>query len=111
MNVLRRFAALWFVSLGSIAVVATVAGAIVPDLFPDERITLSYILTTIVASGLFIALGIRWLRAPTYRPDLGDTMRIMSTEPWLEELARRQGRNWWTGDPQPRTTKPLSGAV
>jgi len=28
-------------------------------------------------------------------------MRLMSNEPWSEELERRRGRSWWTGDPRP----------
>jgi hypothetical protein len=99
MNALHRFLALWCVSLGSIAVLATVASAIWPDI-SDERPTSIGVLTTVSLFGLVLAFGVWLIRRPSYRPDLGDTMRFMSTEPWADELARRQNRTWWTGDPK-----------
>ena len=51
---------------------------------------------------LVIALGVRGLRLPTYRPDLGDTASVIRTDSSSEELVRRKDRNWWTGEPHSR---------
>ena len=107
MNALRRVVGLWFVSLGSLAVIVTVAASIWPDAF-GEAVPFNRVLVSVLAFGFAVVLGIWFLRAPTYRPDLGDTMRLMSTEPWPEELERRKGRTWWTGDPRVRSTEPLA---
>jgi hypothetical protein len=105
MNAARRFAALWFISLGSLAFVGTVASTIWPDAFAPAPRSTSGDVGLIVISGLVVAFGIWLIRTPSYRPDLGDTMRLMSTEPWAEELARRGNRAWWTGDPKPTSEK------
>jgi hypothetical protein len=104
MNALRRFGALWCVSLGSIAVLGTVASAIWPDVFEEAQTSISAF-TTVSIFALVLAFGVWLIRTPSYRPDLGDTMRFMSTEPWADELARRQNRTWWTGDPRPTKGK------
>jgi hypothetical protein len=102
MNVFRRVAALWFVSLGSLAVIASFVWIAWPGFSPDEAPAPIWGKVTYgVLFALVVAFGVHWMRVPTYRPDLGDTMRLMGTEPWPEELARRQGRSWWTGDPRP----------
>ena len=109
MNVLRRVAGLWFVSLGSLAVLATIVWIVWPGLAPDEPSAPTWgKIAEGVLFALVVVLGIHWMRVPTYRPDLGDTMRFMGTEPWTEELARRQGRSWWTGDPRPKTAQRLT---
>jgi hypothetical protein len=109
MNVFRRVAALWFVSLGSLAVIVSLAWIVWPGLFPDEPPAPVWgQLTYALLFGLVVAFGVHWMRAPTYRPDLGDTMRLMGTEPWPEELARRHGRSWWTGDPRPENAQRLA---
>jgi hypothetical protein len=100
MNVFRRVVAIWFVSLGSLAVITSIVWIGWPGLFPDEPP--APVWGKVVYAALFgavAAFGVLLMCAPTYRPDLGDTMRLMGTEPWREELARRQGRRWWTGDP------------
>ena len=99
MNALLRVLALWCVSLGSIAVLGTLASAIWPDSFEEPQTSIS-VLTLVSIFGLVLAFGVWLIRTPSYRPDLGDTMRLMSTEPWADELARRQNRTWWTGDPK-----------
>jgi hypothetical protein len=101
MNALRRFGALWCVSLGSIAVLGTIASAIWPDSFGESPPSISAALAIVSIFALVLAFGAWLIRTPSYRPDLGDTMRLMSTEPWADELARRQNRTWWTGDPKP----------
>ena len=81
--------------------IVSVAWIVSPGLFPDEPPAPAWgKVIYAVLFGAVAAFGVHWLRAPTYRPDLGDTMRLMSTEPWADELARRQGRSWWTGDPR-----------
>lgn len=105
MNAFRRFAALWFVSLASIAVLGTVARAIWPNSFDEPPPSISAALALVSIFSLVLAFGVWLIRAPSYRPDLGDTMRLMSTEPWADELARRQNRTWWTGDPKPPDEK------
>jgi putative Mn2+ efflux pump MntP len=104
-HAVRRFAALWFVVFGTLAVLATVAGAIWPDLAGTTPVSTSAELAIVSVFGLVLAFGIWLIRAPSYRPDLGDTMRFMSTESWADELARRQNRTWWTGDPKPTDGK------
>ena len=101
MNAFRRVGALWCIILGNLAVLGTVAGAIWPDIVGEEPMSTSAELATITIFGLVVAFGVWLIRRPSYRPDLGDTMRFMSTEPWADELARRQNRTWWTGDPKP----------
>jgi hypothetical protein len=101
MNAFRRFAALWFIVLGSLAVFGTVAFAIWPDSFEETPMSAGAELAMATIFGLVVALGVWLIRRPSYRPDLGDTMRFMSTEPWADELVRRQNRTWWTGDPKP----------
>src|SRR3954447_15229057 len=74
MNGLRRFAGLWFVSLGSLAFLATLASTIWPNAFPDDRHRpISGDVTLLVISSLVVAFGIWLIRTPSYRPDLGDT--------------------------------------
>jgi hypothetical protein len=104
MNAFRRFAAYWFVCLGTIAVVGTIAVIVRPSSVEGSEASTGAQLSIIVVFGLVVVVGLLMLRMPTYRPDLGDTMRFMSTEPWPEELARRQGRSPWTGDPRPTST-------
>jgi hypothetical protein len=99
-NVLRRAIALWFVSLGSVAVVATVVWVIWPQIYTAEPTTIWGKLATIVAFSLAIVWGIVWMRMPTYRPDMGDTLWIMNASSWAEQRARRQDRSWWTGNPR-----------
>lgn len=109
LNVLRRVAALGFVSLGSLAVIVSLAWIVLPGLFPDvPRAPVWGQLIYALLFGFLVALGIHWMRVPTYRPDLGDTMRLVGTEPWPEELARRHGRSWWTGDPRPENAQRLA---
>ena len=108
LNVLKRVVALGFVSLGSLAVILSLASIVWPGLFPDEPPAPRWgQLIYALVFGLGAAFGVHLMHGPTYRPDLGDTMRLMSTEPWPEELARRKGRSWWTGDPQPESARRL----
>src|SRR3954468_8751857 len=113
LNALRRFAAFWFVCLGTLAVVTTIASIIWPGFFDGPRTSTGGSIGLIIVFALVMIVGLRMLHMPTYRPDLGDTMRLMSNEPWPEELARRQGRSPWTGDPSTSTRqpKPLGRAI
>jgi hypothetical protein len=104
MNAFRRFAAYWFVCLGTIAVVGTIAVIVWPSAVEESEASIGTLLSIIIVFGLVVVVGLLMLRMPAYRPDLGDTMRFMSTEPWPEELARRRGRSPWTGDPRPTST-------
>jgi hypothetical protein len=104
MNAFRRFAAYWFVCLGTLAVVGTIAAIVWPSSVEESQASIGTQLSIIIVFGLVVVVGLLMLRMPSYRPDLGDTMRFMSTEPWSEELARRQGRSPWTGDPRPTST-------
>jgi hypothetical protein len=106
MNAFRRFAAFWFVCLGTFAIVGTIASILWPRFFDQPRTSIGSLIALVIVFGLVVAVGARMLRMPTYRPDLGDTMRLMSNEPWPEELARRQGRSLWTGDPLPTSAMP-----
>jgi hypothetical protein len=98
-NLLRRVAGLWFVSLGTLAILVEIVGTIWPAAF-DEKTPTSGVIVLVGVFAVAIAIGVWLLRAPSYRPDLGDTMRLLSTEPWPEELQRRKNRTWWTGDPK-----------
>jgi hypothetical protein len=101
LNFFRRVAAIWFVSLGTLAAIVELTWAEWPRLFPDEpSAPASVKVVYSIVFGAVAVFGVYLMRTPTYRPDLGDTMRLMSTRPWSEELARRQGRSWWTGDPR-----------
>ena len=109
LNVLRRVAALWFISLGTLAGLASFGWIVWPGLFPDEApIPIWGKFASGFLCALVVAFGVHWVRVPTYRHDLGDTMRLMDTKPWPEELARRQGRSWWTGDPRPENAQRRS---
>ena len=53
----------------------------------------------ILLVGLIVAwLGVSILRAPTYRPDLGDAS--WRFEPFGAKRSGSAGRSWWTGDRQ-----------
>jgi hypothetical protein len=104
MNAFRPFAAYWFVCLGTLAVVGTIAVIAWPSSVEESEAPIGTQLLIIIVFGLVVVVGLLMLRMPTYRPDLGDAMRFMSTKPWSEELARRRGRSPWTGDPRPRPT-------
>jgi hypothetical protein len=100
-NAFRRVVAIGFVSLGTLGFIVSLVWTIWPQVFRDEP--LAPLFGKFVSQVLFVlaaGLGMYLVRAPTYRPDLGDTMRLMSNEPWSEELERRRGRSWWTGDPR-----------
>jgi hypothetical protein len=105
-NAFKRFAAYWFICLGTLGAVGSIASIIWPDFFDDSRTSTAGLIAIIIVFSLAVVVGARMLRMPTFRPDLGDTMRLMSNEPWPEELARRQGRSPWTGDPLPRSANP-----
>jgi hypothetical protein len=98
----RRVVAIGFVSLGTLGFIVSLVWTGWPEVFRDEPP--APLFGKFVSQVLFVlaaGLGVYLVRAPTYRPDLGDTMRLMSNEPWSEELVRRRGRSWWTGDPRP----------
>ena len=101
LNLFRRVAAIWFASLGTLAVIVELAWIAWPRLFAYEppapaaaKVAYSILFAAVAGFGVYL------MRTPSYRPDLGDTMRLMGTEPWSEELTRRQNRSWWTGDPR-----------
>jgi hypothetical protein len=105
-NAFRRFVAIGFASLGTLAVIISLVWIGWPEVFSDEpaaplwgKVAYAFLF------GLAATLGVYLMLAPTYRPDLGDTMRLMSNEPWSQELERRRGRSWWTGDPR----SPING--
>ena len=101
-NAFRRVVAIGFVSLGTLGFIVSLVWTGWPEVFRDEPP--APLFGKFVSQVLFVlaaGLGVYLVRAPTYRPDLGDTMRLMSNEPWSEELVRRRGRSWWTGDPRP----------
>lgn len=98
-NISRRVVGLWFVSLGSIAVVVGAAWILWPQIDTAAPDTILVKLAVIVAFSLAIGWGVLLLRMPTYRPDLGDKWWIMSSA-WAEQLPTRQDRNWWTGNPR-----------
>jgi len=105
-NAFRRFVAIGFASLGTLAVIISLVWIGWPEVFSDEPpAPLWGKVAYVFLFGLGAAFGVYLMRAPTYRPDLGDTMRLMSNEPWSQELERRRGRSWWTGDPRP----PING--
>lgn len=100
-NAFRRVVAIGFVSLGTLVAVVSLVSIGWPEVFSDEPPV--PLLGQFVFRVLFVlvgGLGVYLLRTPTYRPDLGDTMRLMSNAPWSEELERRRGRSWWTGNPR-----------
>jgi len=99
-NVLRRVVGLCFVSFPVVGILVTIVGIVWPGAFDAEVTSSSQLVGLVMFFAPFVAVGIWVLRSPTYRPDLGDTMRLVSTDPWSEELARRQNRSWWTGDPK-----------
>jgi predicted membrane channel-forming protein YqfA (hemolysin III family) len=101
-NAFRRVVAIGFISLGTLGVIVCLVWTGWPEVFRDEPP--APLFGKFVSQVLFVlaaGFGVYLVRAPTYRPDLGDTMRLMSNEPWSEELVRRKGRSWWTGDPRP----------
>src|ERR1700730_6280955 len=98
MNAFRRFAAYWFVCLGTLAVVGTIAAIVWPSSVEESPASIGTQISIMIVFGLVAVVGLLMLRMPTYRPDLGDRMRFLSPIPWTDELARRQGRNPWTGD-------------
>lgn len=101
-NAFRRVVAIGFISLGTLGFIVSFVWTSWPEVFRDEPpAPLFGKFVTQVLFVLAAGLGVYLVRAPTYRPDLGDTMRLMSNEPWSEELVRRRGRSWWTGDPRP----------
>jgi uncharacterized membrane protein YqjE len=100
-NAFRRGVAIGFASLGTLGFIVSLVWTFWPQAFRDEPP--APLFGKFVSQVLFVlaaGLGVYLVRMPTYRPDLGDTMRLMSNEPWSEELLRRRGRSWWTGDPR-----------
>lgn len=103
-NVVRRVGALSCACLGIYAVIASVLWMVRPGTLPsDPSIPTCERAAITVLFVVVIALGVRGLRLPTYRPDLGDTARVMRTDSASEELVRRKDRNWWTGAPRSRS--------
>jgi hypothetical protein len=100
-NIVRRVEALWCLCLGTIAVVGSVLWIVRPGTLPsDPSIPIWGRVGLMILFALVAILGARGLRAPTYRPDLGDTMRVKNTDSWKGELSRRADRSWWTGEPR-----------
>jgi hypothetical protein len=98
-NVFRRLIGLWFVTLGSLAVIVVAVWLIWPQLDTTTHVTIAEKVAGIGAFSLAIVWGVFLLRLPTYRPDLGDKPWLMSSA-WAEQLPSRRDRNWWTGSPK-----------
>ena len=99
-NIVRRVEALWCLCLGAIAAVASVLWIVRPGTLPsDPSIPIWGRVGLMILFVLVAVLGVTGLRAPTYRPDLGDA-KVKNTDSWKGELARRAGRSWWTGEPR-----------
>jgi len=102
-NIVRRVGALWCVCLGTIAVIAGVLWMVRPGMLPSNLSTPMWERAAItILFVIVIALGVKGLRLPTYRPDLGDTASVIRTDSSREESARRKDRKWWTGEPRSR---------
>jgi hypothetical protein len=100
-NIWRRLVALWCVCLGTIAVIGGILWMVRPGTLPSDLSTPMWERAAItILFVLVVALGVRGLRLPTYRPDLGDAASIMRAEPSSAEAMSRRTRNWWTGDPR-----------
>jgi hypothetical protein len=102
-NVVRRVSAIWCVCLGLIALIAGVLWMVRPGTLPSDPSIPMWGRAAITALFVFVlAVGVRGLRLPTYRIDLGDTASVMHADSAREEIVRRQDRNWWTGEPRSR---------
>src|SRR3954467_7918035 len=64
LNALRRFAAFWFVCLGTLAVGGTVASIIWPGFFEQPRTSTGGSIGLVIVFGLVVAVGLRMLRMP-----------------------------------------------
>ncbi|HZE09139.1 MAG TPA: hypothetical protein VE110_10345 [Gemmatimonadaceae bacterium] len=100
-NVFRRIGAIYSVGLGTILLALTAVSTVQPGIFhTNPSLGIGQRLAVAAIFAFVLAIGVDGLRSPTYRPDLGDTMRgRKSKEAWYQELARRNSRNWWTGEP------------
>ena len=109
-NVLRRFVGLWFAVLGTAMALEGVWWALRPESFPAEPATsLAERLAVAAAGAVAAAIGVAVLRAPSFRPDLGDVLWIAAPQEWRAQRAHRRERAWWTGDPRPAEA-PTPGA-
>ena|SRR2546423_10258661 len=100
-NIVRRVSAIWCVCLGISALIAGVLWMVRPGTLPSDPSAPMWERAAITGLFVFvIAIGIRGLRLPTYRIDLGDTASAIRADSSREEITRRKDRDWWTGEPR-----------
>jgi hypothetical protein len=103
-NVLRRASDLLCVCIGMYVVIAGILWMVRPGTLPGDPSIPMWERAAITALCVLIpAIGVRGLRLPTYRPDLGDTAEVIRADPSSEESKNRWERNWWTGEPRSRS--------